>query len=110
MKIDITKLRNGRANDHAIVDLLQLIALDMVPGSPNVRELRELWCCSQSQVSRRMNAIGDLGVCRVTSGWGFYRVTDEPPLPKPARQARPDPEGAARRWENLRRRWREVVA
>lgn len=109
MKIKVAALRQRGANDHAIVDLLQLVELGMVPGRVSVDRLRELWGCSQSQVSRRMNAIADLGLCRVRSGWGSCLVTEEAPLPKRALPPRPETQLARLRWENLRRRWREVV-
>lgn len=69
----ILALRNGTAaRDRAILDLLQLQALGRVPGSISTAELRLLWHTSQSQISRRMTAVHQLGAYVVRSGWGRY--------------------------------------
>ena len=99
MNINITQLRSDGANDSAILDLLQLRQLGMVPGRCSVQRLQELWSCHQSTVSRRMGAVADLGVCTVRNTWGGYMVSPE----------RSPEAAAARRWEALRRRWREGV-
>ena len=110
MKIDITDLRQRGANDHAIVDLLQLIALDMAPGRIRTRALIELWDCHQCTVSRRMAAIAELGVFTVRSSWGRYTISTEKAKVKRLPRYRHDPQAARQRWENLRQRWQEVVA
>lgn len=110
MQIDITRLRKAGGSDQAILDLLQLLDLGLVPGQPRTKELEALWGCHQSTVSRRMAAICELRCCRVITAWGFYRVTDEAPLPKKLPPAKPDTQLARLRWENLRQRWREVAA
>ena len=109
MKLDVTELRKAGGSDQAILDLLQLQDLGLVPGQPRTKELEELWGCHQSTVSRRMAAIAELKCCRVITGWGSYRVTEEAPLPKRSLPPKPDTQLARLRWENLRRRWQEVM-
>ena len=95
--ITIHTLRDGTASrDRAIVDLLQLEELGLVPGSVSVRQLRELWAASQSQVSRRMTAIHQLGRYWVKPGWGRYKLMSSH-------------ERRAQRWEAVRRQLRETV-
>ena len=93
----IHPLRNGNVTrDRAILDLLHLEELGLVPGSVTVRQLRELWGCSQPMVSRRMMAIHQLGRYWVCSGFGRYKVFSVD-------------ERRAQRWELLRRQLREVA-
>lgn len=94
----ISRLRDGTAGrDKAILDALHLEELGLVPGSVTVRQLRELWGCSQPMVSRRMAAIHQLGRYWVCSGFGRYKVFSAD-------------ERRAQRWELLRRKLREVAA
>ena len=93
----IHPLRDGNVTrDRAILDLLHLEELALVPGSVTVRQLRELWGCSQPMVSRRMAAIHQLGRYWVTTGWGRYKVFSAD-------------DRRAQRWELLRRQLREVA-
>lgn len=105
--LNIHTHRNGkRARDLAILDLMHLQQLGMAPGTAPVRLLRELWGLSQSQVSRRMAAVADLGVYLVEADWGRYRLIEL----TPHRQARRlDQRTRAERWETVRRQLREVV-
>ena len=96
--------------DRAIVDLLELQELDLAPGLVTTSGLRELWGCSQSQVSRRLSAIDRLTPwsvqCWQGGRQGFWlapRLGPAPVLPEPG----PSPR---ERWEALRLQWREVGA
>ena len=60
--------------DRAIVDLLELQELNLAPGILTTSGLRELWGCSQSQVSRRLSAVAAAGLADITPGWGAYQV------------------------------------
>lgn len=92
MSISIHRLRTGESGrDRAILDLLHLQELGLVPGSVTVKQLRELWSLSQPQVSRRMQAIHQLGIYCVRPGWGRYRLLSGHEL-------------QAQRWEAVRRR------
>jgi hypothetical protein len=110
MKVDITALRESGGKDGAIVDLLQLVQLEMVPGRIRTRALIELWGCHQCTVSRRMAAIAELGCCTVRSSWGGYTISPEKTKAKRLPRYRHDPQAARQRWENLRQRWQEVAA
>ena len=108
MKVDVHRLRKAGASDQAILDLLRLIRLGLAPSRRlNTTVLRDLWSCSQPQVSRRMKAIASLGVCIVRSSWHGYYITDERPAKQPLRLLPPktDPAVAASRWEDIRRRF-----
>lgn len=61
-------------SDRTIVDYLELAALAPDPGAISVATLRERWRCSQSQVSRRINAVAAAGLADITPGWGAYQV------------------------------------
>jgi hypothetical protein len=63
-----------RLPDATILDYLELAALAPDPGMVTVRDLRERWGCSQSQVSRRINAVARTGLVDITPGWGAYQV------------------------------------
>lgn len=108
--LSITTLRRQGGSDQAILGLLQLQSLGMAPGRASVRRLCELWGCHQSTVSRRMAAVAQLGVCTVQNRWGSYTLSDERPVTRRPQRLRPHGAVAAQRWENLRRRWREVAA
>lgn len=102
--LNIHAMRDGTASrDRAILDLLQLEELNLVPGSVTVKQLRELWSTSQPQVSRRVNAIGELAIYEVRPGHGRYMFIQ----PRPRAQQQPS---AAERWEALRRQLQEVIA
>jgi hypothetical protein len=60
--------------DQTLLDYLQLATLASTPGTVATSALRERWCCSQSQVSRRLSAVARAGLADITSGWGAYRV------------------------------------
>lgn len=93
----LLELRDGTAiRDRAILDLLQLQALGHVPGSVSTAELRLLWRTDQSQISRRMTAIHQLGVYWVKSGWGRYKLLDGHQL-------------RAARWEAKRQQLKRVL-
>jgi DNA-binding IclR family transcriptional regulator len=97
MSLTIHAHRDGsQGRDRAILDLLHLQELGLVPGSVTVQQLRELWGLSQPQVSRRMQAIHQLGVYVVRPGWGRYRLFTGHEL-------------QAQRWEAVRRQLQEVV-
>ena len=112
MKVTAHTLRQAGAADQAIVDYFQLLYLHDTPVRLRVKYLMDLWHCSQPQVSRRMNAINRLVCCRVESGWGFYRLSLDAPLPPPVRVRRGWGFKAIRRrrWEQLRQQWQEVAA
>ena len=64
----------GAVHDRALLDYLELAILCPEPGSVTVRQLRERWACSQSQVSRRLAAVQRAGLADITPGWGAYEV------------------------------------
>jgi hypothetical protein len=111
-RVNIHRLRMAGVSDQAIVDLLQLQQLGLAPGKVQTNALRELWCCSQSFVSRRMSAVHGLGVVQVRSRWGGYTVCDQNPPrnPTPKERCTRDPKAAAQRWEAMRQKWQQVVA
>ena len=92
----IHSLRTNGHKDTAILDLLHLQELHELPVRLRVGYLRELWQCSQSQVSRRMAAIAELGCCCVENCWGRYRLSVE--VKQTKRQ----------RWAVLQQQWREA--
>lgn len=63
-----------RLPDGTILDFLELATMAPDPGMVTVRDLRERWGCSQSQVSRRINAVARTGLVDITPGWGAYQV------------------------------------
>ena len=99
----------GQASDQTLLDYLTLVNLRTNPGMVTVRDLRQRWGCSQSQVSRRLASIDRLTHWSV-QGWqggrdGFWlapRLAPAPVLPEPV----PSPR---ERWEALRLKWREVA-
>lgn len=98
--INLHRLRNGEpGRDKAILDLLQLHQLGMAPGRASVRTLMQMWGISQPQVSRRMNAIRELGLLWVEAGGGTYRLIE-----------RHEERCSRDRWEAMRERLREAVA
>ena len=60
--------------DQVLLDYLTLVHLRANPGIVAVRDLRERWSCSQSQVSRRLAALQLAGLADITPGWGAYQV------------------------------------
>ena len=64
----------GQASDQTLLDYLTLVHLRANPGTVPVATLRERWRCSQSQVSRRINALAAAGLADITPGWGAYQV------------------------------------
>lgn len=104
--ITINALRDGSVTtDRALLDLLELEQLGVVPGVVPVALLKALWKLSQSQVSRRINAIAELGIYRVRAGHGRYTLIQ----PRPTRPARPPQLSPKERWEAARRQLQEVV-
>jgi hypothetical protein len=104
--ISIATLRQpgsaGFTRDRAMLDLLQLAELNRAPGQVTTRELRLLWHCSQSQVSRRLAAINELPGWRVQ--WQQGRTAEAwigPTIP-PAKEL---PPSHRQRWERLRLAW-----
>jgi hypothetical protein len=93
--------------DRAIVDVLELQELDFAPGILTTRELRDLWRASQSQVSRRLSAIDQLGPWRVQVQQGpgscYWIGQRLKPAPEP-------PASPRERWQALQQRWQEVSA
>ena len=103
-RIDITTLRShprSEYNDRAILDLLELLQLELVPGLVTANQLRELWKTSQPSVSRRLVALAAVTGWRVQTPAGRgAEVWIGPPLP-------PQPPSARERWESLRQRFAE---
>lgn len=104
---NIHDLRDGTVNrDRALLDLLELEQLGMVPGMAPVALLKALWKLSQPQVSRRINAIAELGIYQVRPGHGRYTlIQPRPTRPKP----KPPQLSPKERWEAARRQLQEVV-
>ena len=116
MNISDLRQRNayGLAADRAILDLLELQELGMAPGILTTAQLRTLWRCSQSMVSRRLHAIDRLGTWQLRpnmsiegSYWLAPRLKPAAPMPPSGprrRRYQPLPD-AAKRWEKVRQRW-----
>jgi hypothetical protein len=108
----ISRLRDGTpGRDKAILDLLHLRELGLVPGRAPVRLLENLWCVRQSQVSRRMAAVAELGVVYVKACYGTYllvETSDNRRAKQPEPPAPPDDETTwaerRERYESARRR------
>ena len=66
-------LRHQHA-DQTLLDYLTLVTLAPDPSAIPVATLRERWGCSQSQVSRRINAVARTGLVDITPCWGAYQV------------------------------------
>lgn len=64
----------GDASDQTICDYLSLTTIGHEPGFVCTKLLREHWRCSQSMVSRRINAIAAAGLADITPGYGGYHV------------------------------------
>lgn len=106
--VNINAYRNNkRARDLAILDLMHLQQLGLAPGSAPVRLLQELWGLSQSQVSRRMAAVADLGIYEVKAAYGKYLLMELTPHRKARRL---DQRNRAERWDAVRRQLQEAVA
>ena len=60
--------------DRVLMDYLHLRAVTGGCGVAATATLREVWCCDQSTVSRRVNAVAAAGLADITAGWGGYRV------------------------------------
>ena len=105
--IAIHALRDGSVNtDRAILDLLELEQLGVAPGVVPVALLKALWNLSQPQVSRRINAIAQLGIYQVRTGHGRYTLIQ----PRPTRpEPKPPQLSPKERWEAARRQLQEVV-
>lgn len=105
--LNIHALRTGaRARDLALLDLLHLQQLGLAPGAAPVRLLRQLWGLSQSQVSRRMAAVADLGVYRIEANWGRYLLLE---LEEHRQARREDQRSRANRWDAVLRQLQEVM-
>ena len=61
-------------SDQALLDYLTLVTLVPTPGVVPTQGLRDQWRCSQSQVSRRLNAVAAAGLVDLSPGWGAYQV------------------------------------
>jgi hypothetical protein len=60
--------------DQVLLDYLTLTTIAREPGQVRTADLQRRWMCSQSQVSRRLHAIGRAGLADITAGWGGYDV------------------------------------
>jgi hypothetical protein len=87
------------ARDRAILDLLELIQLDMVPGVVTVAGLMALWRCCLSQANRRLRAINALPGWRVQRESGPYACIWVGPC---LQTAPPRPLSTRQRWERVR--------
>lgn len=105
-------------SDLSILDLFHLLELGLVPGAVGTAYLRQLWRCSQPNVSRRIRALEGLGVFGVRSTHGAYVVTDRAAaawVPDPAVQTqtrtarRPRAQSRAERWDAARARVAAVL-
>jgi hypothetical protein len=105
--ITINTHRDGSVNrDRALLDLLELEQLGVAPGVAPVALLKALWNLSQSQVSRRINAIAELGIYQVRPGHGRYTLIQ----PRPTRpEPKPQQLSPRERWEAARKQLQEVV-
>lgn len=108
IELDVHALRNGHhARDLALLDLLQLHQLELIPGRVTVPLLRHLWGISQPQVSRRMAAIGEIGIVRVcTDNRGAYLIEgyDHLPCAEPMDSRTPQ-----ERWESARQHLQRLI-
>lgn len=64
----------GQVSDQTLLDYITLAHLTPDAGAVAVRDLRERWGCSQSQVSRRLSAVAAAGLADITPSWGAYQV------------------------------------
>lgn len=107
LEFDVHAMRNGNhGRDVAILDLLHLIQMELVPGRVTVPLLRHIWGLSQSQVSRRMSAIDEIGIVSVcTDNRGAYliEVHDVPSL-RPVDSRTPQ-----ERWESARQHLQRLI-
>jgi DNA-binding transcriptional MocR family regulator len=76
MIIKIRNLLNLRSTltDQALIDYLSLVIHCPQPGFIATASLRKHWSCSQSQVSRRINAIATAGLIDLTAGHAGYNI------------------------------------
>lgn len=105
MALDPLALRQHprtETTDRAILDLLELQAWGMAPGEVTTAELQQRWHCSQSSVSRRLAAVGQLPGWRVLllRGRGA-RAWIDPAVPP----AVPMPPSPRERWDRIRQNW-----
>jgi hypothetical protein len=92
-------LRSTGSKDAAILDLLHLLELHEPPVRLRVAYLQNLWGCSQSQVSRRMTAINELGF-HVENCRGRYRLS--------LQERKPQQQDNRQRWAALQQHWQEA--
>jgi|688.fasta_scaffold05261_16 hypothetical protein len=102
----ITSLRTHPRDprrDAAILDLLELLELDMVPGFISSAQLRDLWRVScRETVHHRLREINRLPGWRVEIGRGCKAQTWIGPRLAAAPEAAPP--SPRERWQALRRR------
>ena len=73
--IRLLRTRRGSHADGAILDSLELIQADLVPGEVHRKDLETLWRVSGWQVYRRLRWIRKLGMLSaVKMGGGIYRL------------------------------------
>jgi Arc/MetJ-type ribon-helix-helix transcriptional regulator len=104
----ISRLRDGtRGRDLAILDALHLQELGLVPGRAPVKLLETLWRVSQSQVSRRMAAVAELGLFMVRSDHGRYLLVElsEHRRKRSSAEREQDEQAEQARWDAARERW-----
>lgn len=107
--LDLHRLRNGdNSRDIAIIDLLHLRQLDLAPGRIPVALLRNLWGLSQPQVSRRMAAIGALGVYEVYTDNRSGYVIRKPHLHS-QRNSLADSHITKERWDAARQQLQRLI-
>ena len=73
-----------RLADQTLLDYITLANIAPTPGLVSTPHLRQLWCCSQPMVSRRLAALKAAGLVDVTPGAGggyhIHHVTTLDPL------------------------------
>lgn len=70
---DLLAIRQ-QVSDQILLDYLTLVILAPEPGFVTVEQLRRYWCCHQSNICRRMQALAGFGLIDVTAGRGGYHV------------------------------------
>ena len=67
------RAKGGRAMDAGILDSLVFIQRGLVPGSLTLAALRRHWCVTAGHIHRRMKAVQNAGMIKVTreEGYGY---------------------------------------
>lgn len=97
-------LGDGQCQDRAILDFLHLFELSIIPGQVTTAQLEALWSTRQWTVCRRMNAIRQLGVCKVIASRSGYLVEmlEQPVGPQVRMQTWMKQLPAPQRWDRVR--------